>query len=200
MTAQVSDTVIYQGEKHVLAAFSDGEPFTPTEHGYRPFPSSTACWRGYLCEYQVREQGLYLHRLHVNHQEDDEETSAKNHPPRLNGVEATASKSSHIGNWTFEKVGLPIPYTGGLVVARGFIQSLYVHMGFHPAWKYEQVHELIFESGRLTSATDLSERMAAIREQLGNEDPLSQDPSREEIETWIEECFRRDYRHKRSLD
>ena len=39
-------------------------------------------------------------------------------------------------------------------------------MGFHPAWKYEEVHELVFESGILESESDLSSRMAEIRDKV----------------------------------
>ena len=45
-------------------------------------------------------------------------------------------------NNQYADVNYPIAYTGGLLLARGFIQKLYEHMGFHPAWKYEQVIEL----------------------------------------------------------
>ena len=43
----------------------------------------------------------------------------------------------------------PVPFTGGLLLTRDFIEELYVHMGFHPAWKYREVHELIFRAGEL---------------------------------------------------
>ena len=46
-------------------------------------------------------------------------------------------------------------------LADGFIQNLYVHMGFHPAWKYREVHELLFEDGRLLHAQDRSAAMAS---------------------------------------
>ena len=32
-----------------------------------------------------------------------------------------------------------------MLACEGFIDALYVHMGFHPAWKFEHVEELIFE-------------------------------------------------------
>lgn len=32
-------------------------------------------------------------------------------------------------------------------------------MGFHPAWKYREVHQLEFNQGRLVSEKDISSRL-----------------------------------------
>lgn len=53
-----------------------------------------------------------------------------------------------------------IPFSSGLLLGDGFIRELYVHMGFHPAWKFERVVELIFEGGQLTRSHDRSEQLA----------------------------------------
>jgi hypothetical protein len=195
MTAQVSDIVSYGGSQLHLAAYSNGEPFDPVKYGYKPVMASTACWRGYLCEYKIENQQLYLDKLHINHQESDTPFSQAKPPPKLNGSDASIAKRSHIGRWLFENVGLAIDYTGGLVVAQGFIRDLYVHMGFHPAWKYEEVYELIFEKGKFKEGIDLSSKMTDIRQKIESEDKKkSENASREEIEKWIEDCFRRDYK------
>ena len=63
-------------------------------------------------------------------------------------------------------VNMRLDYTGGLLFARGFLQELYVHMGFHPAWKYTGVVELAFDNGVLQRQFDRSERMAEIRQRV----------------------------------
>ena len=198
MTAQVSDVVKYRDEEMLLAAFSDGEPFSPAQYGYRPMMASTACYRGYVCEYEVAESRLLLSKLNVHHQDTDAPASVLVKPPKLNGVEAKISEASFFGRWVFKGTNLPISYTGGLIVARGFIRSLYVHMGFHPAWKYEEVHELVFESGRLASEEDLSARIAELRGRITSGAVSSSKPSRNEVEAWVAESFRRDYRRRSS--
>jgi hypothetical protein len=195
MTAQASDIVIYNGDQLHMCAYSDGEPFDPKKYGYRPVMASTACWRGYLSEYKIENKQLYLDKLHISHQENDLPASQNKQPPNLNGSVASVSKQSFIGRWLFKDVNLPLEYTGGLIVAQGFIRSLYVHMGFHPAWKYEEVHELVFESGKLKSESDLSRTMVEVREKIESETTNEgEKPSRKEIEAWIDECFRRDYK------
>lgn len=196
MTAQASDTVNHHDQDYALVAYSDGEPFVPAEHGYRPVMASTACYRGYLCEYAVVEDRLRLTRFHVNHQEGPQRSSQLKQPPALDGVEAQLAKNSFVGRWTFKDLRLPISYTGGIIIGRNFVRSLYVHMGFHPAWKYEHVRELIFEAGVLMSDEDLSERMATIRERVPAETRPFKSPSQDEVKDWIEESFRRDYTRK----
>jgi hypothetical protein len=63
----------------------------------------------------------------------------------------------------YEGLDYPLDYTGSLLIADGFIQALYVHGGFHPAWKFERVLELVFDAGRFVEVVDRSERMAEVR-------------------------------------
>jgi len=39
-------------------------------------------------------------------------------------------------------------------------------MGFHPSYKYREVHELTLENGVVVKSEDLSAQMAAIRANL----------------------------------
>lgn len=157
--------------------------------------ASTACWRGYLCTYEVARDTLHLACLQINHQPTDARASILLRPPALAGVEAVKAEQGYIGQWKFKDVALALPYSGGLVIARDFLREHDVHMGFHPAWKYQHVHELLFDDGRLIEARDLSAEMAAIREHARPGKPAG-DASRETIEAWIKDCFSRDYSRK----
>ena len=70
-------------------------------------------------------------------------------------------------------------------------------MGFHPAYKFRSVHELLFEQGTLTRSFDRSERMAQIRARFSPEQlrSLNRDDSDDEatVEKWVRECFSLDY-------
>jgi hypothetical protein len=169
MTAQISDIVFYKGEEYALAGCSGGEPFIPAEYGYFPVMGCTACWRGYLSEYEIRDGYLLLRRLNINHQLSEDAGSQPERPPALYGVEAEESDKSYIGRWAFSDLDLPLKYSGRLILARGLIRELYNHMGFHPAWKYERVYEIIFESGKMISEHDQSAGMAEIRDQMRNQ-------------------------------
>ena len=95
----------------------------------------------------------------------------------------------------YRRMNYKVPYTGGLLLARDFIEELYVHMGFHPVWKYREVHEVIFSNGDLLHGSDRSEEIAGFRDRMVNR-PLKPGlgASPLEIKTWIEQCFTQEYR------
>jgi hypothetical protein len=69
-------------------------------------------------------------------------------------------------------------------------------MGFHPAWKYKTVIELIFEEGMLKQVFDRSRRMAEIRAMViksRNEHSSSEIPTQDEIKRFVERAFDRSY-------
>src|SRR5262249_17791255 len=117
-------------------------------------------------------------------------------PPALFGV---ALKPDDGGTRLFDAVyeGLahPVQYSGGLLLAADFIEEWYVHMGFHPAWKYREVHELVFRDGDLVQEADRSEQIAESRQELRDR-PLEpvRGARRADIKRWIERCFSQEYR------
>lgn len=88
-----------------------------------------------------------------------------------------------------------VPFTGGLLLGDGFIREMYDHMGFHLAYKFREVHELVFNGGRLTEEHDRSTQMAEFREML-SACSLKPDSgaTRDEIEAWIKQCFSLEYK------
>ena len=118
--------------------------------------------------------------------------------PSINGVTPTGSlgKSDWFNNH-YKGLKYHLEYTGGLLLADGFIAALYVHMGFHPAWKYRHVLELIFANGVLKQEFDRSERMAELRQQTVDshpEDTTALTRAKYKIREHLEGSFDRTYR------
>jgi hypothetical protein len=63
MTAQICDTVEFNGLVYQLAEFEGTGLFDPKEHGFKPMSTSTACWRGFVCGYRVLDEHLVLNGL-----------------------------------------------------------------------------------------------------------------------------------------
>jgi hypothetical protein len=82
-----------------------------------------------------------------------------------------------------------IGYTGSLLLGHDFIRELYVHMGFHPAWKYREIHELVFDKGRLVNAADRSTEMAMLRDSLSGTKDAPGSIMNEDVAAWVERCF-----------
>jgi hypothetical protein len=150
MTAQIPDTVVYRGQgNHALVGISGSGLFDPSEHGLRVGMISTACWRGFLCEYTVEDGQLFLTVLELGMAEP---------PTELFGAHVRRGRAA-----VYRPIRVRQPFTGGLLLGDGFIHELYVHMGHQPAWKYTTVLELTFDDGQLTAVHDRSELMARRR-------------------------------------
>jgi hypothetical protein len=190
MTAQISDRVFHSKRGFDVAGISGSGLFDPAEHSLKPEGLCSACWRGFHVDYEIRDARLILTSVGIGLNMEDRAAANRGELTLFQGI--TPSKNI-FGFSQFEGLSLPVPYTGGLLLADGFIESLYVHMGFHPAWKFEVVRELIFEDGVLLEDHDRSSEITALREQLASQ-PLRPDPeNRDKLQEWIERCFSRDY-------
>jgi len=103
-------------------------------------------------------------------------------------------KDSAIFNNFYDNLGMEINFTGGILIGDGFIDDLYVHMGFHPAWKFENVVELIFDGGARSETRVVSEEIRQIRERIvqgpiGPPEGLTED----ELKEWVESTFDLEY-------
>ncbi len=158
--------------------------FTPEYLDLTPIAIASNCWRGYVCQYTVRDSALILERLSIGLREPG---------PEINGVRPTVpSEGSRVN--IYQDIDLPIEFTGGILIGDGFIQALYVHMGFHPAWKFETVIELIFAEGVLAERRDVSDSMKTLRAHM-LERPMEPGgrAGKEEVKSWIESTFSMDY-------
>lgn len=95
---------------------------------------TTACWRGYVCSYCIKNKTLYLEDLHI---------SLLSEPMPLGG------------SLDYENPELPIQYNGELLLCSGFISERYVHMGFQSPSAFRTVFHLTFRDGKLMERTKL---------------------------------------------
>ena len=173
MTAQIPDTVLIDGNRYDLCGIRGEGLFDPADHDIATEAQDTACWRGYVCHYAVANNQLLLDDLQLyldpSRQTHNRAQIESVFGPGINFDEDRFSAGA---------VGLahPLPFTGSLLVAKGFIEDLYVHMGFQEAHSYRNVLELTFEDGQLLGTTDRSEEMAEIRRR---EDGIDRDGSEE---------------------
>jgi hypothetical protein len=184
MTAQASDQFEFNTNEYAVAGIKGGPLFNPADYDLRPIASNSACIRGVLCKYAIREGRLILHELFINTDE---------RPAAIKGCQPLAVQGFF--DYAYRKMRLPIPFTGGLLIGRDFLQDLYVRMGFAPAWKFRDVRELLFKNGKLTAAKNRSVQMRHFREEMSHPDLGPDDPdNRQSVEAWIKRTFSLDYR------
>ena len=182
MTAQIADAVQYLGRRCSIAGIAGQGLFDPRDHGLQPTMMHTACYRGFHVLYEVAENQLRIHDLTIRILQDD--------APALFGK--TPELRDH--NLEYRDLAGLVPFTGGLLLGDQFIRRLYVHMGFHPAWKYEFVHELVFDNGAVIAAHDRSEQMQAMRERIARGEKTPDHAQTDSLEEWVKRTFELDYR------
>ena len=73
MTAQIGDTLVLNQLVYQLAELEGSGLFNPDEHGFEPVGFCSACWRGFVCEYEVIDERLFLTRLSIGLSDADSE-------------------------------------------------------------------------------------------------------------------------------
>jgi len=197
MTAQIPDLFLCKGFEYSLAGISEGALFGPSMFGLEPVANCSACWRGYQAVFALVGSQLVLGTFHVTLCEPEGHFVRQEGPP-INGMLPTGpTEARDLFNNHYVDLNYSLDYTGGLLLARGFLRELYVHMGFHPAWKYEQAVELIFDKGVLEDVYNRSKRIARIRERILKAAERGDGKDRrtlEEIWDFVERSFDRKYR------
>lgn len=202
MTAQIGDIYKYENTSYCIVAMTDRPYFEPTKFGLEAHPSSTACYRGYWCEYAIENDALVLQNLFLFNKDKNYPTfcNVDVSPEEFtectvytrNGTEQRMMPT-HWGHRVYENVNLPIPYTGKILLGNKFIREYYIHMGYQPAWSYEELIELSFEEGLLVECANISHVAQAIREEMNRDGYVRRFPDLTSIRQYIEECFSLDY-------
>ncbi|NUU20196.1 MAG: hypothetical protein HOV68_01585 [Streptomycetaceae bacterium] len=181
MTGQIPDFVHHRGTQYALTAVAGSGLFDPADHGLRTRPPSTGCWRGFLCDYTVTDRHLRLTRLELTPAEPPDDDG-----PVLFGVRPTVDgpDGHHPGSRNYRDMAVPMAFTGRVLLGGEIAAGPYLHMGFRPAWLFEDVVELVFAEGRLTEEYDRSAELADVRRRVG--DAGARPAEGEATRDWIE--------------
>ena len=181
MTAQSPDKYYYNGEEYFEYAHQGEELFDPRTYGFDPRSTCTACYRGFICEYEIADKQLFLKNLLI--------TTGSDCYPDLNGVSVSIRGYEEVGlifkrkkpiydtsiydfnMKKYKNVNLPLMYTGKSIVGQNFLREYYVHSPIQIPFTYEKLLELSFEKGKLIEVVDFSEDARNIREQVDLKDP-----------------------------
>lgn len=137
MTAQVRDKLIYNGKEYHIAT----EPLHPylEEHRISFIAPHTACWRGYVGEWIVEDNKLYLTNLEANIKREKQESSEEY---KTVGLEYLFPNEEKVfAKW----------FTGVIRIPHGKMLR-YIHSGY--ASIYEKELYLEFASGILVSCKE----------------------------------------------
>ena len=167
MTAQMHDRVNLQDTEYSLVGIDGSQLFEPENFGFKPTGTVTNCARGFVCHYILVDNALILNKLQVSYGHLGRTKFTHKRCLEINGVSPIFNKDrvAYFNN-RYENLDLKMEFTGRILIADGFIDKLYVHMGFHPAWKYLTVYELTFDNGQVRDIQDVSQKMKEIRDEM----------------------------------
>ncbi|MFX0030164.1 MAG: hypothetical protein ACFE8B_13215, partial [Candidatus Hermodarchaeota archaeon] len=177
MTAQMPDEFIIEGESFSLVGLKGNGLYSPGDFGITPFSTCTACWRGYVMKYKFTKDQLILDEMLVN---------AKN-PPEINGIEP--QQGDNLFKYYYKNLNLKTKFTGSVLLAKDFIQSMYVHMGFQRPIAFKTVVEIHIENGTIIDLKDLTRKIAEQRKIDQYKGARPQTDSEKDIKRWIEKTF-----------
>lgn len=179
MTGQIPDSFLYEGEVYSLIGIEEEEPFSPLNYDILPEMASTACWRGFVLYYKLDDNYLTLQDMQLNTQE------AK----KINGVKP--KKTEDMFKFHYQDLNLKLDYSGKLLIARDFIDEMYVHMGFQRPISFRKVVELDFNNGELLSVNDLSEQMENRRNKSPADGARPKTMKDKDVKNWVKDTFSR---------
>ena len=156
MTAQITDTFLFKGKPYQLIGITGGNLFSSQDFGIEAEFINTACWRGFYSTYEIIDKGIFLKDMTVllEPRKDGKYKAINNVlPQQISDDEAL-----------YKDINLPVSsFTGKLRIARGFIDELYIHMGFPKPSAFKTVLDLTFESGQLKETKNRSKEMKKKR-------------------------------------
>lgn len=176
MTAQMNDPIYFENKEWDLIASTSDFMIDPNNYGLKPVPVSTACWNGYLGEYYISNNQLYIKKLWLSlgwpgyPGKYDETKEGPEYPPLL-GV-SVKKIDDYIDFDHYYELNKPIEFSGKILLGCDFLSQYYIHMGFQQAWAYKTVKELEFEKGRLIKVNDYSERVEELRKNVKDKDDV----------------------------
>lgn len=184
MTAQFEDEFRLRGGVWSLIGMSGSGLFDPSDHGIAVEGHCTACYRGFLCRYDIDDEGIFLVQLLVMGPRGEV------FPP-LGGV--APGPGGQLFDAVYDDLRLTVPYDGGILLGNDLIEDQYVHMGFQKPHAYARVRELIFSKGRLKREADHSELFRDLRAVMSRMAGRGQHDL-DSTGDWIATCFDVDYR------
>ncbi len=183
MTGQIPDKLIYNKSSYSIVGLKgEGLP-SPLDFGLKPISPHTANWRGFIMTYTIAENNLSVHEMNVTVED------LKEKPPLINDVNPETKKEGLL-HLTYSSLKLKTQFTGKILIAKDFIDSMYVHMGFQSPISFKSVIELEISAGTLIKVTDFSEIMKKYRKLSATDGKLG--PT-ENIQEWIARTFSLDY-------
>ncbi|MHA1212165.1 MAG: hypothetical protein ACTSSH_06870 [Candidatus Heimdallarchaeota archaeon] len=178
MTAQIPDFVIFKEQNYSLVGIRGEGFFDPKNYGLNVTAASTACYRGYSLTFKCINDEIFLDEIVFNARDTN--------LVEINGIkpEKYTGQLKAFFSHLYKNLQFKIGFTGELIIAREFIDEMYVHMGYQKPKSFRVVFRLIIEDDIIKEVKDLFGRMQEKRAEDSSDDS--------NVEEFVTEAFSRD--------
>ncbi|TXT60873.1 MAG: hypothetical protein BAJALOKI2v1_70025 [Promethearchaeota archaeon] len=188
MTGQIPDLFYYEDHQLDLVGIRGDKLPIPSDFGIETVMASTACWRGYVMRYKIIENYLVLDGFRFNSRMDNY--------PKINGREPeSGDQSNSFFSFEYKNLNKKIAFTGSIWLAKDFIRSEYVHMGFQSPTAYKTVIKFDFEGGVIVNVEDKSKEIKKARRKRSCKEPKPPSMNPIDLAEWIHKRFSLDIDH-----
>lgn len=195
MTAQISDTIIYQNEAFCSVGINGEGLFNPINYGVKPFIFSTACYRGFYCTYIVVEDCLRLDKVYLGLNYKNSLLIKYGRGGQKLFGQLPHDSINTFGLHQYNGLNTFIKFTGGFLIGSDYIRELSSNMGYPAPYRFKKVTELIFQSGKLIKDIDRSKQMSELKNFIDfDRFKLLSDAGREKVQLWVKEGLMLDYK------
>jgi hypothetical protein len=194
MTGQEPDRFYYKDQRLDLVGIKGKNISVPESFGIKTYSRSTNCWRGYIMRYKIIGNELVLDGFWFN-SEDDNLPEINNVKPvktpdiKPESITESEDWMSFMFEYEYKDVNMRINFKGSLWLARDFIRSEYVHMGFQSPTAYRTVLKFDFKDGIIINVEDKSKDAEKARQDGSCKAPQPKSMSSNDLEEWIMERF-----------
>jgi len=145
MSQQVTDPFIWEKEEWIfLGADNVYDLFDPEKYGLSPEAPHTACWKGFVVTFELKNGQLYLKRLLVNTKDDVY--------PSINGISAIKSGMSF---HEYKDLNIKLGYSGTIIVGQN-MKNEFRGRAFTGPHSYSKTYELEFSEGLFKHSKETS--------------------------------------------
>ena len=190
MTAQEPDQFYYRDQRLDLVGIRGNDLPLPGDFGIETCSASTNCWRGYIMRYKIMENQLVLDGFWFNSRNDVLPEINDMKPIYLS--EKTAKKGDwmhHMFKFEYKNLNNKIQFNGSIWLAKDFIDSEYVHMGFQSPTAYKTVLKFDFENGIIVNVEDKSKAVELAREKGTCKETAPRSMNPRDLDEWIMKRF-----------
>jgi hypothetical protein len=166
MTAQILDSIEIAEQTYIIDRQSNRVGlFDPREEGISLNESrfSSACWRGFYCEYAVSDDRLFMMKLNLYPSYADELRFKYGKSTSL--FYGRSPEANHRSMWQYRDLFYPIDYTGGLVIYNDYLRSgLIISNANPPLFLFKSVREIMLDRGSIVEIVDRSTEVEQVRD------------------------------------